>query len=786
MVENLVLGALLGRLDEVIDGVAVERPVGVHQQRPAPVLAYLESVTVSGFRGIGPPCELRLSAGPGLVLVVGRNGSGKSSIAEAAELALTGDSRRWLNKTADWKSGWRNLHTDEDPAIAVGLRVDGERQPRTVRVSWETDDLDSTDTVVTVPGQGRQTLDSLGWSTAVKTFRPFLSYKELSTIVEGRPVDRYNELAPMLGMESLLAPVEDLRQARLASEKQHRTAVQHVTRVVESLGTSSDDRASTASNALTGEWDLDKIEALLTGTDPAGTERENVLAALTQLPSPDLNQVEEAATHLRSAAARLDELRGSDGDRARRLAGLLQAAVEIHEEHGDADCPVCGHDNGLHGERVAELREEIRRLRYGAQAVEDAQRAAHNAREAAREAVGTIPRALGEAARVGTGIDVSDLATAWRAWTDTPDGDAEFATHLESACLPVIDATTALRSAATSHRRQLAVQWRPIAAELAEMLPEAREAERVERHLGPLKHAERWLKDCQSAIRDERFDAVKAQVKEVWETLAVGSNVTLEDVRLGTKKVDMDVTVDGDASAALGVMSQGELHALALSLFIPRVKSDASPFRFAMLDDPVQAMDPTRVGGLARVLEKLAQTRQVVVFTHDDRLSEAVRRLQIRATILAVTRRPKSLVELRKSLDPVRAAIGDARALTHTAGLPEEVKRRVVPGLCRQAIEAGCLESGRRKLLAAGMGLDECEDAWAEAVKLVPRIAIALYGDAQRHSDVYGTLNRKFGRQATDTVKSCDKMTHVKADPGLDLEDLVNRAEILAKNLAAL
>ena len=36
----------------------------------------------------------------------------------------------------DWKNGWRNLHAQDDPAITVGLRVDGEREPRTVRVNW--------------------------------------------------------------------------------------------------------------------------------------------------------------------------------------------------------------------------------------------------------------------------------------------------------------------------------------------------------------------------------------------------------------------------------------------------------------------------------------------------------------------------------------------------------------------------------------------------------------------------------------------------------------------------
>ena len=73
-------------------------------------------------------------------------------------------------------------------------------------------------------------------------------------------------------------------------------------------------------------------------------------------------------------------------------------------------------------------------------------------------------------------------------------------------------------------------------------------------------------------------------------------------------------------------MSQGELHALALSLFLPRATSDDSPFRFVVIDDPVQAMDPARVDGLARVLAETARTHQVVVFSHDDRLPESLRR----------------------------------------------------------------------------------------------------------------------------------------------------------------
>ena len=60
----------------------------------------LVSITVEGFRGIGPRKTLELKPGPGLTLVVGRNGSGKSSFAEGLEILLTGSNWRWAKRGA--------------------------------------------------------------------------------------------------------------------------------------------------------------------------------------------------------------------------------------------------------------------------------------------------------------------------------------------------------------------------------------------------------------------------------------------------------------------------------------------------------------------------------------------------------------------------------------------------------------------------------------------------------------------------------------------------------------
>ena len=57
--------------------------------------AYVGSISVEGFRGVGPAATLALRPGPGLTLIVGRNGSGKSSFAEGLEYLLTGRNYRW-------------------------------------------------------------------------------------------------------------------------------------------------------------------------------------------------------------------------------------------------------------------------------------------------------------------------------------------------------------------------------------------------------------------------------------------------------------------------------------------------------------------------------------------------------------------------------------------------------------------------------------------------------------------------------------------------------------------
>lgn len=323
--------------------------------------------------------------------------------------------------------------------------------------------------------------------------------------------------------------------------------------------------------------------------------------------------------------------------------------------------------------------------------------------------------------------------------------------------------------------------------DLAAWLVGAREALEADKRAKEVSRAEKWLKEASADLRDQRFEPIADSARALWAMLREQSNVELGRIELEgastRRRVSLEVTVDGTPAAAIGVMSQGELHSLALSLFLPRATSPDSPFRFVVIDDPVQAMDPARVDGLARVLAQTARTHQVIVFTHDDRLPESVRRQQVPARVVEVYRRTNSRVETRVALDPVGQLIDDAKALAKTEDLPEAAARRVVPGFLRAALEAACNDAIRRRDLAAGMPHAKVEERIVDADVLTKRLALLLHGDASKHTSILADVERRFGRSKTEVVRRVNKGSH-EGDGG-DLWGLVLNTEALARELAA-
>ena len=337
---RLVVLAALGAPDDLAEVLGegatsselVESLTAVEEDGAEPVGAYLRSITVQGFRGIGAQVTLPFRPGPGLIVVAGRNGSGKSTLAEGLELALTGTNSRWNDKAAVWSQNWRNLHAGDPAHIRVDIAEEGSGAT-TIGVDWPAGDgvdVDDFKAWVQRDGKKREDTSVLGWAGALEMYRPLLSYDELGGILEGRPSDFYDQLHKLLGLEQLTeamarldAEVKQLKQPSVELRKA-RDALRP------KLESHEDPRAATALAQLKKRRpDLDAIRPLI--TDGTVISVPSAWARAERLTTPAAEEVALTCDALRSAADNEQE----EAERADALAAdrgrLLEMSLEFHD-----------------------------------------------------------------------------------------------------------------------------------------------------------------------------------------------------------------------------------------------------------------------------------------------------------------------------------------------------------------------------------------------------------------------------------------------------------------------
>lgn len=776
---NLLYAALLGpdEFAEVLGGAAPSRPEPPPPDAPEKTGTvrgtYLSAIEVTGFRGIGPTAQLNLMPGPGLTIVTGRNGSGKSSFAEAAELALTGDNRRWSGRTQEWKEGWRNLHADDEPSIVVRLGVEQHPNGATVRRWWPAGGgLDSGRSDLQVYGQPRRPLAEAGWDGPMELYRPFLSYAELGILLGGRPSAMYDSLQRILGLDRLVALENMLKQARKEADAQRHAGAVLLPGLRRTLAEHPDPRARAAEQALS---DLGEL-AMIAYADEA--DEDEIALPLRQLDALELRPRDELISQLdalRDALARIADLAGTPAEEARAIARLLGQALEHYGNHPDQPCPVC-RGRTLDEAWAAEARAEQRRLTEQAEALETAHRQARTGWAALERWVPRLPDAdvAGMAEAVAVAKQWAEAVAAQRL-DDLP------AVH--DALAAALSTTQAAARALIAQRRQA---WRPVVEQIREYVQAEQASQRAAANYTALKKAIDWLRTQGEKIRNDRFAPIAHQATEIWNALRQESNVELGGIRLvgveSKRRLALDATVDGVDCGALGVMSQGELHSLALALFLPRATMPESPFRFLVIDDPVQSMDPLKVYGLAQVLDRVARTHQVVVFTHDDRLPAAVRHLGLPARILTVNRLARSKVVMSSDGgDPALRYLNDARAVANDDKLEPRVRGLIVCNQIRDALEFTCHEVVRVRDFRAGRPISDTEAELAELKGLSGALRLALLGDARR-SDNYQAALARLDHAAPRVVGAANRGAH-GGNTRNDLHALIDDAERIVGKL---
>ncbi|GAA1980019.1 ATP-binding protein [Terrabacter lapilli] len=777
----IILAALEGdaALADQLAGTSTERPqLSQDESRespdgPVPAGVFLKSVEVEGFRGVGSTSTVRLSPQPGLTIIAGRNGSGKSSLAEALEVALTGSTYRWKNKSLQWKEHWRNLHHSGDSRIVVQVVEEG-RGESAIGCSWPEGVTDVNEPLAWVQRPGSKRVPGtavLGWSAALETFRPMMSYDELGGMLEAAPSALYDALSRALGVEQISDAIRRLEVQHKALKAPGDALAATRKSLYTDASAVDDERAVSVATLLKKtQPDVAALRGLATGLLVSEDGPLRQLRTLEGLRAPAEAEVQNAAGALKRAVAGM--ARAGEAELARDAARLdvRRQALRVHEQFGDMTCPVCAGTHLDHAWAEAARDDIQRRSRHLAElqlARDDLERA----RMAARRLLMPRPACLDREPVSELSTIVTDARHAWDAWAAAPSGDLELAEHLELYWQDLDAAVAGLRAASAEQLQSRHDVWAPIATRVVAFCDTYGDWMARKATVDDLASAVKWLKANDTRLKNERLIPISDAARSAWALLRQESNVDLGALTLeGTatrRRVSIESTVDGQHAGALAVMSQGELHALALALFLPRASLPESPFRFVVLDDPVQAMDPAKVEGLVQLLAELAKSRQVIVLSHDDRLPAAARRARVGARVLEVSRGTHSTVTISTSIDPAQRYLRDAFALTRDEGLPEESLRHTLPGMLRFAIEAAARDALFERRLARGDALADVEEVWSSAHATRQRVSLALY-DEVRSLDAWLVRSyRRFGmgvatsgmheglRNAADGISAC-------------------------------
>ncbi|MHA6784930.1 AAA family ATPase [Pseudonocardia saturnea] len=759
----LVLAALDGD-DALADALQGEHPpprtpASDPTPQPEPVGAYLRSITVAGFRGIGPARTLDLHPAAGLTIVAGRNGSGKSSFAEALEVALTGDSKR-RRTLVEWQGSWTNLHSSVPRHIRVKIAEEGVGAT-TVGVDWPsgTDTFTDLDPWIQRPDQQRQRgVAGLGWERALELCSPLLPHEELGRLLTAPRNELYVQLEKILGLGRFAEAQQRLDDRHKAAAEPERLMREERRSLKKLLDGSADERAGRARQLLgKHSVDIDALRDLVTGSALTAAGTSAGLAALTEAPIPDPAEIRRMAGALREAAAAVPPGGDATADLAARRGMLLRGALTLHAAHGDQLCPVCG-QGGLDQAWRAAVETEL------ADGTLDELNAARETLSRSRTAVEHLLGSMSPPTKV-PGVEISTLArarTAVQTFLTVPEGDRARADHLDATAAELIAALSALGVEAGAIAKARQDAWAPLATAVGGWIELAVRARATAARADLIGSACTWLRANVEQLRNQQLAPLAAQTGAIWAALRQESNVDIRSVTLPNpvgkqKRVQIKASVDGVDTGAFGVMSTGELHAVTLALFLPRATRPESPFRFVVLDDPVQAMDPSKIDGFVRVLAGIAVDRQVIVFSHDDRLPEAARRLAPDTRIVEVTRAQHSVVSVDESRDPAQRALADAQGLLDDPRVPDEVRRRVLPGLCRSAFESAARDTFYARAYAAGWSRDDVERVWNKVRKGPQRVALARHADAD--VDVSTWIGAKpWRRNALDV---CGRAVHL-------------------------
>ena len=638
----------------------------------------LQFVELSGFRGFRE--KTRFEFPLGFTVLSGRNGTGKSTVLDAIDYALTGTINKFSVKGAkggglDDHIWWVGPERPEAYSVSVGFidnqeqsfvvtrtreggsNIDDQRIVRelckngpTIRASVQT--LLQTTLIrdefiaslsLDLPEQTRFTLvreaigHLVGPDYTTRTTAIVSAANTAKSKQEARVKDLQNELGRLLGQ---------LTEARSAAERS--TDVSQALHFIESQAISLPSELAERSVALRKV--VTDRRTSLAQIERARTLSQATLPEFAYFRAPqsddDLSSAQKAGAAARqelaiaeerlSLAVRTDQVERETDVYAAHMAALLDhgSAVGLQKGH----CPLCDSARtAAEFERaISSARSRLatrgERLVAATRSLVEAQRSAAAA-QAAVEATQTRLKQLADR-KITFERTRSEIAEAYvRFGFSAPPDDpqaAERALFSEQENLVRLERALSVLETSSAVDRVKALESR-IAALRSQMEQESLKLTGTERAAEAARQIENAAKTVANQILTEQFDTVMPLLKELYRRLRPHAGWTEIESDFGGKIRGSLNFVVGDGYNPQFLFSSGQRRAAGLAFLLAvHLSRPWCKWQSLLLDDPVQHIDDYRALNLVEVLAAIRRTnRQVIVAVEDPALADLLcRRLR--------------------------------------------------------------------------------------------------------------------------------------------------------------
>jgi energy-coupling factor transporter ATP-binding protein EcfA2 len=171
-------------------------------------------------------------------------------------------------------------------------------------------------------------------------------------------------------------------------------------------------------------------------------------------------------------------------------------------------------------------------------------------------------------------------------------------------------------------------------------------------------------------------------------------DVSASDRQGLNEATDLRLSLHG-AETAPGSLSAGQYNALVLALLLS--STGRGPLRFLVLDDPVHAMDDFRTNRFAELIaSRVATGQQIVLLTHDQQLVDVLRHHVDNLNVVKLSRDEHGNIVQLQATHPWQPLLDDAKKILSSnrnarggiSVLSEDTTAVLVLSFCRQAIDA--------------------------------------------------------------------------------------------------